>query len=129
VSEPETLQNRPSSEAVSARAIYDDIVHRINTLQATLDPDEKIALSVGGVAIDAVGLRGSTIWFQGRNNQGCAVIIAQHYTQVTVVMTADRLYRGEAPTQSQRRCCERRPSQSCFFQNVFTLGSTLPPLL
>jgi hypothetical protein len=56
VSEPETLQNRPSSEAVSARAVYDDIVHRINTLQATLDPDEKIALSVGGVAIDAVGL-------------------------------------------------------------------------
>jgi hypothetical protein len=33
------------------------------------------------------------------NNQGCAVIIAQHYTQVTVVMTAERLYRGEAPTQ------------------------------
>jgi len=77
----------------------DDIVHRIKTLQATLDPDEKIALSVGGVAIDAVGLGGSTIWFQGRNNQGCAVVIAQHYTQVTVVMTAERLYRGEAPTQ------------------------------
>jgi hypothetical protein len=99
VSEPETLQNRPSSEAVSARAVYDDIVHRIKTLQATLDPDEKIALSVSGVAIDAVGLRGSTIWFEGRNNQGCAVVIAQHYTQVTVVMTAERLYRGEAPTQ------------------------------
>ena len=99
MSEAEKPQNRPSSEAVSARAVYDDIVHRINTLQATLDPDEKIALSVGGVAIDAVGLGGSTIWFQGRNNQGCAVIIAQHYTQVTVVMTAERLYRGEAPTQ------------------------------
>jgi len=54
---------------------------------------------VGGVAIDAVGLGRSTIWFEGRNNQGCAVIIAQHYTQVTVVMTAERLYRGEAPTQ------------------------------
>ena len=42
MSEAETPQNRPSSEAVSARAVYDDIVHRINTLQATLDPDEKI---------------------------------------------------------------------------------------
>ena len=52
MSEAEKPQNRPSSEAVSARAVYDDIVHRINTLQATLDPDEKIALSVGGVAID-----------------------------------------------------------------------------
>jgi hypothetical protein len=46
-----------------------------------------------------VGVRGATIWFQGRNNQGCAVVIAQHYTQVTVVMTAERLYRGESPTQ------------------------------
>ena len=99
VSEAEKPDSSPSSEAVSARTVYDDIVHRIKTLQATLDPDEKIALSVGGVAIDAVGLGGSTIWFQGRNNQGCAVIIAQHYTQVTVVMTAERLYRGEAPTQ------------------------------
>ena len=42
MSEAETPQNRPSSEAVSAKAVYDDIVHRINTLQATLDPDEKI---------------------------------------------------------------------------------------
>jgi len=99
VSEPEKPESSPSSDRVSARAVYDDIVHRINTLQATLDPDEKIALSVSGVAIDAVGLRGSTIWFEGRNNQGCAVVIAQHYTQVTVVMTAERLYRGEAPTQ------------------------------
>ena len=101
MSEAETPQNRPSSEGVSARALYDDIVHRINTLQATLDPDEKIVLSVGGVAIDAVGQRGSTIWFEGRNNQGCAVVIAQHYTQVTVVLTAERLYRGEVPNQIQ----------------------------
>ena len=99
VSEPEKPESSPSSDRVSARAVYDDIVHRIKTLQATLDPDEKIALSVSGVAIDGVGLRGSTIWFEGRNNQGCAVVIAQHYTQVTVVMTAERLYRGEAPTQ------------------------------
>jgi hypothetical protein len=27
------------------------------------------------------------------------VVIAQHYTQVTVVMSAERLYRGEAPTE------------------------------
>jgi len=99
VSEAEKPESSRSSEGVSARAVYDDIVHRIKTLQATLDPDEKIALSVSGVAIDGVGLRGSTIWFEGRNNQGCAVVIAQHYTQVTVVMTAERLYRGEAPTQ------------------------------
>ena len=99
MSEPKKPASSPTSEVVSARAVYDDIVHRINTLQATLDPDEKIALSVSGVAIDAVGLRGSTIWFEGRNNQGCAVVIAQHYTQVTVVMTAERLYRGEAPTK------------------------------
>jgi hypothetical protein len=67
--------------------------------QATLAADEKMVLSAGGVAADAVGVRGATIWFQGRNNQGCAVMIAQHYTQVSVVMSAERLYRGESPTQ------------------------------
>jgi hypothetical protein len=61
VSVPDKPESSPSSEAVSARAVYDDIVHRINTLQATLDPDEKIVLSVSGVSIDVVGLRGSTI--------------------------------------------------------------------
>jgi hypothetical protein len=57
-----------------------------------------MVLSVGGISSEAIGVRGATIWFQGRNNQGCAVVIAQHYTQVTVVLTAERLYRGEAPT-------------------------------
>ena len=99
VSEAEKPESSPSSEAVSARAVYDDIVLRIKNFQAALDPDEKMVLSVRGVSTDAVGVRGATIWFQGRNNQGCAVVIAQHYTQVTVVMTAERLYRGEAPTE------------------------------
>jgi hypothetical protein len=110
VSEAEKPDSSPSSEAVSARAVYDDIVLRIKNFQAALDPDEKMVLSVRGVTTDAVGVRGATIWFQGRNNQGCAVVIAQHYTQVTVVMTAERLYRGEAPTESKvhlgTRACE-----------------------
>ena len=63
MSEPRKPESSSSSEAVSARAVYDEIVHRINTLHAR--PDEKIVLSVSG-AIDAV--RGSTIWFEGRNN-------------------------------------------------------------
>ena len=58
-----------------------------------------MVVSIGGVASETMGLRGATIWFQGRNNQGCVVVITQHYSQVTVVMTAERLYRGEAPTQ------------------------------
>jgi hypothetical protein len=99
MSEGQTPQSPPSTEAAGARAVYDDIVSRINKFQAALDPDEKMVLSVDGVATDAIGIRGATIWFQGRNNQGCAVVIAQHYSQVTVVMTAERLYRGEAPTQ------------------------------
>jgi hypothetical protein len=73
VSEAEEPQSRPSSEAVSARVVYDDIVRRINKFQATLKPDEKMVLSVDGIATDAKGLRGATIWFQGRNNQGYAV--------------------------------------------------------
>jgi hypothetical protein len=80
VSEAEKPESPSSSEAANARAVYDDIARRINKFQATLDPDEKIVLSVGGVATDAVGVRGATIWFQGRNNQGCAVVIAQYYT-------------------------------------------------
>jgi hypothetical protein len=100
VSEGQKPQSPPSTEeAVSARAVYDDIVRRINKFQAALDPDEKMVLSVDGVATDAVGIRGVTIWFQGRNNQGCAVVIVKHYTQVSVVLTAERLYGGEASTQ------------------------------
>ncbi len=75
MSEAEKPNSSPSSEAVSARAVYDDFVRRITKFQASLDPDEKMVLSVRGVTTDAVGVRGATIWFQGRNNQGCAVVI------------------------------------------------------
>jgi hypothetical protein len=89
-------QSSTSAEEASARTVYDDIVWRIKQFQSNLEADEKMVVSIGGVASETMGLRGATIWFQGRNNQGCAVVI---YSQVTVVMTAERLYRGEAPTQ------------------------------
>jgi hypothetical protein len=99
VTKAEKQQGSASDEAASARAVYDDIVRRIKQFQSSLEADEKMVLSVAGVSSETIGLRGATIWFHGRNNQGCAVVIAQHYTQVTVVLTAERLYRGEAPTQ------------------------------
>jgi hypothetical protein len=99
VSEEQKPQSEASPEAVSARAVYDDMVARIKSFQASLDPDEKMVLSADGVSTNAIGVKGATLWFQGRNNQGCAVVIVKHYTQVAVVMTAERLYRGEAPAQ------------------------------
>jgi len=99
VSEEHKPQSLASPEAVSARAVYDDILTRIKNFQASLDPDEKMVLSADGVRTNAIGVKGATIWFQGRNNQGCAVVLVKHYTQVAVLMTAERLYRGEAPAQ------------------------------
>ena len=85
MSVPDKPERSTSSEAVSARAVYDDIVHRINTLQATLDPDEKIVLSVSGVSIDVVGLRGSIRqleWRDGkRRNHPIARLAHQHEKQ------------------------------------------------
>ena len=69
---PEEAQSI-SSEARCARAVYDDIVRRIEKFQAILEADEKIVLAVGRVPTISIGIRGATIWFQGRNNQGCAV--------------------------------------------------------
>ncbi len=88
----------PSGEAACAQAVYEDLVRRIKKFQADLKPNEKMVLEIGGVSTDAVGVRGATIWFQGRNNQGCEVIVVQHYTQLSAVMTAERLYKGENPT-------------------------------
>ena len=99
MSEGDKTQSPASTEVMSARVIYDDIVSRIKKFQASLDSDEKMVLSADGVRANAIGVKGATIWFQGRNNQGCAVVIVKHYTQVAVVMTAERLYRGEAPDQ------------------------------
>jgi hypothetical protein len=63
VSEAEKPESSPSSEAVSARAIYGDIVIRIK--KASLDPDEKMVLSVRSVTTDAVGARAQRSGFRG----------------------------------------------------------------
>ena len=88
----------PLSEAACAQAVYEDLVRRIKKFQAELKTNEKMVLHIGGVSTDSVGVRGATLWFQGRNNQGCAVMVVQHYTRLSAVMTAERLYKGEKPT-------------------------------
>jgi hypothetical protein len=75
----------------------EDLVRRVQKFQAALKPNEKMVLKVGGVSTDAIGVRGATIWFQGSNEHGCAVIIAQHYTQANVVLVAAPLPKGEKP--------------------------------
>jgi hypothetical protein len=59
-------QSSTSAEAASARTVYDDIVWRIKQFQSNLEADEKMVVSIGGVASETMGLRGATIWFQGR---------------------------------------------------------------
>lgn len=56
-----------------------------------------VVLKANDVIVDAVGVRGATIWFQGKNARGFEVWIVQHYSQMDVRLTAAKLTKGEKP--------------------------------
>jgi hypothetical protein len=74
-------QSSTSAEAASARTVYDDIVWRIKQFQSNLEADEKMVVSIGGVASETMGLRGAT---------GLSLV-------VSVAMTSER---RSVPTRS-----------------------------
>ena len=90
-------QPSPSSEAECARAAYDELMRRIVKFQKLRKPEETVVLKANDVAVDAVGVRGSKIWFQGKNAQGFEVWIVQHYSQMDARLTAAKLVEGEKP--------------------------------
>jgi hypothetical protein len=90
-------QQGQQTEADCARATYDDLMRRVAKFQASRKPDEMVVLKANDITVDAVGVRGATIWFQGKNTSRVAVWIVQHYSQVNVRLTAARLTKGETP--------------------------------
>ena len=72
-------------------------MRRIEKFQTSRKPDEMVVLKANDVVVDAVGVRGGTIWFQGRNTSGVEVWIVQHYSQMDVRLTAAKLTKGKKP--------------------------------
>jgi uncharacterized membrane protein (UPF0136 family) len=78
-----------------AHAILETLAGRYNELQANAKADETFTIKVSGVAIERLTVRGSMLWFYGKDD---GIVFAQHYTQANVVLMKKRLAEGEKPT-------------------------------
>lgn len=60
-----------------AHAILETLASRFNELEGDAPAGETYTIKVNGVTIESLMVRGSMLWFYGKDN---AVIFAQHYT-------------------------------------------------
>lgn len=82
-------------QAGAAKSMYERVVRQIADFEASLNPDEEIgarfvaAPGEGVVHIEDVGYWGpDMLIFHGRNAEGRPVQVVQHYTQLSITLTA-----------------------------------------